>query len=95
MVERSIVEPQRVRGVCLLLRRKRGLDADVQLAAVGKREPHAALRQEGRRLGDLGEAEVSAEKVARGRLTAGWGGDLSVVRGRESRRNRSGGARRW
>ena len=61
------------------MRRKRGLDADVQLAAVGKREPHAALRQEGRGLGDLGEAEVSAEKVARGRLTAGRGGDLSVV----------------
>jgi hypothetical protein len=65
--------------VCLPRRRKRLLDADVELIAAREREPDAAARTERLRLLELLEAEQVTEEAARLRLAARRGRELDVV----------------
>lgn len=60
-------------------RRERLLDADVELAACGEREPRAAARAQRLGLVELLEAEQLAEEATRLVLAAGWGRDLDVI----------------
>jgi hypothetical protein len=65
--------------VCLPRRRERLLDADVELAAAGEREPGSAARAQRLRLGELLEAEQPAEEAPRLVLAARRGRDLDMV----------------
>jgi hypothetical protein len=65
--------------VCLPRRRKRLLDADVELIVAREREPDAAARTERLRLLELLEAEQVTEEAARLRLAARRGRELDVV----------------
>ncbi|HLY85710.1 MAG TPA: hypothetical protein VKO84_04245 [Gaiellaceae bacterium] len=60
-------------------RLERILDADVELAASGQREPDAAARAQRLRLLELLEAEQVAEEAARRRFAAGRRRELDVV----------------
>ena len=60
-------------------RRERVLDADVELTAVGEREPDAPAGAQRFGLLDLRQPEEVPEEAARLLLAARWSRDLDVI----------------